>query len=345
VMTTKTPLNKSLLLSSQDIRALPKVELHLHLDCCLSFAAVEQLKPGITRMEYERDFIAPDKCRDLADFLKVIDAGLDLLQTKAALELAVADLFNQLVADNVIYAEIRFAPLLHLKNGLTPHAVVSSVEKALERAIKRTGIQARLILCSLRHFTQQQSLETVMLTEQFQTGYVAAFDLAADEAGFPIDAHIAAFEYARRNRIPCTAHAGEARGPESVRETLDKLTPTRIGHGVRSIEDPELVKLLVRNRVHLEICPSCNVQIAVYDEYKDHPVQRLYKAGVPISINTDTRTITNISLSQEYERLHQVFGWGRDHFLMCNRNAVAAAFITDRLKLQLSGKLVGSRHD
>jgi adenosine deaminase len=322
-----------------NIQHLPKVELHLHLDCALSYEVVSRIDPSITKEIYDHDFIAPAKCNNLADFLTRAVKGFALMQTKENLRLVVHDLFKQLLADNVIYAEIRFAPLQHLQQDLTPYEVVAAVEEATAAAIKETGIEARLILCTLRHFSEAQSLETVALVEQFKSTYVAGFDIAADEAGFPIDNHIAAFNYARENNIPCTAHAGEARGADSVWETLKYFGPSRIGHGVRSIEDPVLIKHLIKNEIHLEICPSCNVQINIYDTLKDHPVDKLYRQHVPLSINTDARTIVNTNLNLEYERLQQQFSWTEDDFYKVNCDALKAAFIPDELKKRLMEKM------
>lgn len=326
-------------LRREEIELLPKIELHVHLDCCLSFDVVARLKPGIKREEYTNDFVGRPKYKDLADFLKIIDNSLALMQTRESLDLVTEDLFRQFKKDNIIYAEIRFAPLLHLRKGLSPADVVRTVEESVSRCVKETGIEARIILCTLRHYSKEQGMITVKLAEQFSGTRVAALDLSADEAGFPIDAHIPAFQYAREKGIYCTAHAGEAKGPESVRETLEFLIPFRIGHGVRSIEDPLLLDELKRKKIHLEVCPSCNVQIDVFKSYSDHPIDRLFNRGISVGINTDGRAVTNISLTDEYERLQQTFGWGLEHFRACNRNALQAAFLPGETKAALQERL------
>ncbi len=325
-----------------NFQQLPKIELHLHLDCSLSYDVVHQIDPSVSPADYRKKFIAPAKCNDLADYLTRAPQGFALMQTERQLQLVTRDLFDQLQRDSVIYAEIRFAPLQHLQKGLTPENVVEIVDQASVNAIRETGIEARLILCTLRHFSEAQSLETVKLVERFRGTTVAGFDIAADEAGYPIDAHLAAFRYATDHNIPCTAHAGEARGPESVWETLKNFHPSRIGHGVRSIEDPQLIEHLKTNGIHLEVCPSCNVQIDIFDQFADHPIDTLYRAGLSVGVNTDTRTITNITLTQEYQKLHQTFGWTAAHFLRCNLNAIKAAFIPEKLKKALSRKMRGA---
>ena len=322
-----------------DWTVLPKVELHLHLDCSLSYEVVSQIDPSITLEEYRTRFIAPVKCVDLAEFLACAPSSFPLMQTEEQLRLVTLDLFEQLVADNVLYAEIRFAPLLHTERGLSPHQVVASVEAATAEAVRNTGIEARIILCTLRYFSEAQSMETVRLVEDFRGTYVAGFDIAADKPGNVIDAHIPAFRYARDQGIPFTAHAGETRGPIIVWDTLEHFAPSRLGHGVRAIEDPALVEHLRQQQIHLEVCPSCNVQTDIYDTYADHPIDFFYRAGLSVGVNTDTRTIGNMTLCQEYEKLHQTFGWDTQDFLQCNRNALNAAFVPDDVRNRLTARL------
>jgi adenosine deaminase len=319
--------------------AIPKVELHLHLDCSLSYGLVCRLDPSISREEFEAEFIAPPQCTSLADFLTRAPRGFQLMQTEDALRMVTEDVFEQLAADNVIYAEIRFAPLLHLGKGLAPERVVEVVDRAVEQCIRASGIEARLILCTLRHFSREQSLATVALVERFGGSRVVALDLAGDEAGFSIGAHIAAFRFAVERGIHRTAHAGEARGADSVRETLRAFEPSRIGHGARSIEDPALVEHLRSERIHLELCPSSNVQTRVCSEYGDHAADQLLRAGVSVGINTDARTITNITLNQEYARLSEHFGWGEAEFLACNQAALEAAFVDEVDKRRLAARI------
>ncbi len=322
-----------------DVKQLPKVELHLHLDCGLSYKVVSRLDASVSHERYLREFVAPAKCSNLADFLTRAVKGYKLMQTKEAIRLVVEDMFEQLAASNILYAEARFAPLQHLEMGLTPLEVVATANAAFEKCVQSFGIEARLILCTLRHYSEAQSLETVYLAEQFRDTMVAGFDIAADEAGFPIDNHISAFQYAHEKNLFVTAHAGEAKGAESLWETLKHFKPTRIGHGVRSIEDPLLVQHLKAHNIHLEVCPSCNVQINIFDTYQDHPVDKLYREGVSLNINTDAPTIVDITLETEYQKMAAVFGWTATDFYNCNVQALQAAFIPQPMKEALLVKL------
>ena len=326
-----------------ELKRLPKVELHLHLDCSLSYKAVASLAPGVSREEFLRDFVAPARCTNLADFLLRAPRGFRLMQSEDALRAVTEDVIEQLVDDGVVYAELRFAPLLHLERGLSAERVVAVVERAAENLACATGVEAQLILCTLRHFNAEQSLQTAQLVEQFRGSRVAALDIAGDEAGFPLDAHVAAYRFARERGLRRTAHAGEACGPESVWETLRLLDPERIGHGTRSIEDAQLVDHLRREKIHLELCPSSNVQIIPsIAKWEEHPIDRLYRAGVSLSLNTDTRMLNPVTLTGEYREMQRVFGWAEAEFLHVNLMGLEAAFADDSVKERVRKRLTES---
>ncbi len=322
-----------------EYQKLPKIELHLHLDCCLSFEVVQEIDSTITYQEYRESFVAPPKCTDLADYLSRAVRGYELMQTEEQLRLVTFDLFKQLTEDNVIYTEIRFAPLLHTQQGLSAENVVECVNAAVEDCIAQFKIDAGIILCTLRHFNDKQSLETAGLVKRFLGTKVVGFDIAADEAGHPINDHLRAFEYARLNKLNCTAHAGEAKGPESVWETLNEFRPSRIGHGVRSIEDGDLLKFLLMNGIHLEVCPTSNIQVNVYEKIEDHPVDVLFNSGISMSLNTDARTISDTTLTSEYRLMQEVFDWKKEHFRKCNLEAVKHSFAESYLKEKLRGQI------
>jgi len=323
-----------------DYRQLPKIELHLHLDCSLSYKVVQQIDPSISYEAYRESFVAPPKCTDLNDYLTRAVKGFELMQTREQLRLVTLDLFDQLKADGVIYAEIRFAPLLHIAGGLDPHTVVQTVNDAVTEGMATTGVQAGLILCTLRHYNEAQSMTTVQLVKDFKGTHVLGFDIAGDESGYPVRAHIPAFEFAKANQLPCTAHAGEAAGPESVKETLQCFHPSRIGHGVRSAEDSSLLDQLKAHDIHLEVCPTSNVQTNVVDTIQDHPLDRIYRHGVSMSINTDCRTISDVSLSSEYNLVNKVFNWEKQQFLHCCLEAIRHSFCDAATKEMLRQKVM-----
>jgi len=316
---------------SFSIKDLPKVELHVHLDCCLSFKGLSRIDPTISESYYKKKFIGTS-CSCLKDYIRCADTALEYMQTKEQLEIVIEDLFDQLVNDNVIYAEIRFAPLLHLKKGLSSKNVVEIVSNKTKIESEKSGIEVGLILCTLRHFSVDQSLQTVKLVKDFSNKNVVGFDIAADEAGFPIDNHIKSFQFARDNNIFCTAHAGEALGADSITNTLKYLKPNRIGHGVRCIEDNSLIEKIKKENIHLEICVTSNMVTKVFNDLKDHPVDFLLNKGISLSINTDGRTISDTTLNKEYVLLNKEFDWLKNKFLEVNINAMKASFSSNEVK-------------
>jgi adenosine deaminase len=325
------------------MQSVPKVELHLHLDCSLSYPVVSRLRPGTTEEEFKRIFVAPAKCRDLAEYLTRAPHAVALMQTESALRQVVADVFEQLAADGVIYAEIRFAPSLHLENGLTLEKVVDTVHREVEKQITDTGIEARGIVCTLRHFTGEHSLRIARLLETFRGSTVVALDIAGDEAAFPLAPHQAAYDYAHDRGFFVTAHAGEAAGAASVWETLRLLKTRRIGHGVRSAEDPNLLNYLKQQDIHLEVCTTSNVQTSVCPSIREHSVDSLYRSGVSLGINTDCRTISMTTLNLEYRQLRDTFGWSEDDWWKCNHEALRAAFVPDQVRRRLESRLDEAR--
>ena len=318
---------------------LPKIELHIHLDCSLSYETVKRLRPETTIDDFNNNFKASKSCSSLKQYIKCADNAISLMQSKESLELVMEDFFNQLIEDNVIYCEIRFAPLLHTEEGLNSREVLNIICNSMNILSKESGVITGLILCTLRHYSKEQSMETVKLVEEFKGKGVLGFDIAADEAGYPLDNHIDAFKYAVQNDINCTAHAGEAKGPESIWETIDKLKVKRIGHGVKCIKDPKLVKVLSENNYHLEVCVSSNIKTKTFNKIEDHPISQINKSSISMSINTDGRTISDTDLTNEYELISKNFGWSIEEFKKCNLEAIKHAFISDEIKTLLTHKI------
>ena len=318
---------------------LPKIELHIHLDCSLSYETVKRLRPDTTIDDFNNNFKASKSCSSLKQYIKCADNAISLMQSKESLELVMEDFFNQLIEDNVIYCEIRFAPLLHTEEGLNSREVLNIICNSMNILSKESGIITGLILCTLRHYSKEQSMETVKLAKEFKGKGVLGFDIAADEAGYPLDNHIDAFKYAVQNDINCTAHAGEAKGPESIWETIDKLKVKRIGHGVKCIKDPKLVKILSENNYHLEVCVSSNIKTKTFNKIEDHPISQINKSSISMSINTDGRTISDTDLTNEYKLISNKFGWSIEEFKKCNLEAIKHAFISDEIKTLLTHKI------
>ena len=329
-------------MSVKDLKNLPKIELHLHLDCCLSFDVVKKINPEIDIQTFNKNFKASSSCSSVKEYIKCAEFAVDLMQDENSIKLVVEDLFKQLKAENVIYVEIRFAPLLHCRNKLSPSDVVETINNASKKCSEKYGIHYGLILCTLRHFDEMQSMETVRLVEKFKNSGVFALDIAADEAGHSLDNHISAFNYANDSNIKSTAHAGEAKGPESIRETLKRLKVKRVGHGVRCVEDKDLMKHLSNKDIHLEICLTSNTKTATFKSITLHPVDEIFKSNISISLSTDGRTISNIDLTSEYELVMNKFGWDINDIKKTNLDAISHSFTTAEIKKELTKKINSS---
>ena len=319
---------------------IPKVELHLHLDCSLSFDVVNRINPLIEIDEYKSSFQAKPNSSSLNDYINCADRAIELMQKRENLELVVEDLFKQLKKENVIYAEIRFAPLLHCSQKLDENKVVEIICNKAKIKTKKNDINYGLILCTLRHYSKKQSLKTVRLVNQYKNNGVVGFDIAADEAGYPLDNHIEAFNYAKSNGLNITAHAGEAKGPESIWESIKKLHTKRIGHGVRCVEDLELVSYLSENDYHLEISLTSNIKTRTYKTFEEHPLNKIYNSSISISLNTDGRTISNTDLNLEYKIAEEKFGWTIDKIKKCNLEAIKHSFTSSSNKSKLIEKII-----
>lgn len=323
-----------------DFTRKPKIELHVHLDCSLMRSALHRLGEPIGEADFRRIYTAPERCSTLLDYLMAIEPSCAVLQTAPALRIAMEELLRALASDGVIYAEIRFAPHTHQGGGLGLDEVMAAVTDGLTAGMEATGITAGLLLCALRDYTPEQNLPVIELAHRWRDRGVVGIDLAGDEAGHPAAANRAVFDRAHELGLPVTAHAGEAAGPDSLREVIDLLRPARIGHGVRSIESEDLLAEIKARNLHLEICPSSNIQVGVFGAYGDHPIDQLSRRGLSLSINTDARTVAPLSLSLEYRRLAKCFGWRAGEFLAHNLEAIRHAFLPTSEKAGLSTRLI-----
>lgn len=304
------------------IEKLPKVELHIHLDGSIRpSTAAYLLNKSIE--DVSNNMIASDKCEDLNEYLTKFDYPEKILQTKENLERVAYELALDLKKDNVIYAEIRFAPLKHIKEGLTLDSVVDSVLDGLSKV----NIKTNLILCMMRNDTYSDNLKVIELASKYLNKGVCGIDLAGAEALYKTSSFKELFVMAKKYNIPFTIHSGEADGYDSILATIN-FGATRIGHGIRAIEYDDLINLIIDNNILLEVCPTSNVQTNAVDKYTDHPIKKLIDKGVNVSINTDNRTVSNISLNLEYKKLQECFGFTKELFIKTNLNAIEHAFVS-----------------
>jgi len=315
-----------------DYNRLPKIELHVHLDGSVRLdTAAELLGRNINEVKYE--MIAKEKCGDLNDYLTKFELPAKVMQTKRNLERVAYELAVDMKNDGVLYAEVRFAPNKHTLEGLSVYDVVESVIMGL----RRIDIKTNLILCMMRGDSLEANMKVVDVAKHYLNNGVCAIDLAGAEAIYKTEDFRKLFEYAKENKIPFTIHAGEADGRESIKSAIDFET-SRIGHGVKIITEEDLIKEVIEKNILLEICPTSNIQTRVVDSYKNHPIRKLYDMNVPISINTDNRTVSNTTLKKEYQHLENSLGFTLEDFIKINKMAIEHAFISEIEKKDLLNK-------
>jgi len=249
---------------------------------------------------------------------------------------------EDLGADGVIYGEARFAPQLHTRAGLSMQQVLEAVHAGLTAGAAGTGVRVGLIVFCLRHQPVELSQEVARLAAD-NRDKVCALDLAGDEARYGGVSHRPAFELAREAGLRRTVHAGEAAGGRSVWEALQSLAAERIGHGVRVEEESGLVEEIKRRGIALEMCPRSNVQTRAVPHFHHHPIDRLLKQGLQVTVSTDARTLSDTTVTGEFQRLARQFGWGREEFWQCQIHAAHAAFLPDVDREELRARIEAAR--
>jgi adenosine deaminase len=324
-----------------DYLKLPKLELHCHLDCSVRISTVAELgrELGLRLPDpLEAALTSPEACADLADYISRVHWMLEVMQRREHLTRIAREFVEDLSADGVVYGEARFAPQLHTREGLTMQEVLDAIREGIAEGMRMTGVRAGLILCCLRHEDPEVSLSVARLAA-VNADKVCGLDLAGDEARYSGLPHRAAFELAREAGIRRTIHAGEAAGAASIREAIEVLGAERIGHGVRIEESPELVEDIRQRGIALEMCPLSNYQTRAIRLWKDHPIDRLLRRNLAVTVSTDCRTISQTTVSAEFARLEKLFGWGQREFSICQRNAAEAAFLSPALRSEIHGQL------
>ena len=324
-----------------DAKKYALIDLHIHLDGSLSLASARALADmqGIALPEDDealsRMLRVSDNCQSLNEYLEKFALPLTLLQTAEAIGEATFRLCRELAEQGLAYAEIRFAPQLHCERGLTQDEVV----EAAVCGMRRSGFDASFILCCMRGKDNlQKNLLTVEVASRFLGKGVCAIDLAGAEALYSTDSFAEVFEYARSLSIPFTIHAGEADGPASVFRAIS-FGAKRIGHGVRSAEDGELLKRLAESGVVLELCPTSNLNTRVFERIEDYPLRKLLDAGVCVTVNTDNTAVSNTSLAREYRLLAETFSLTDSELRQLTVSSVKSAFLDNAEKERLLRKL------
>jgi len=311
---------------------MPKAELHLHLDgslrpeTALELAASRRIEAPRTLAGMRGELIAPERCADQAELLRAFDLPIALMQDAEALERIAAELVEAKALDGVRYVEVRWGPLLHTRRGLPLADGIAAVARGARRAALATATTVRLICTALRSHDPADNVRLAEAAARFRDDGLAGWDLAGPEAAFPDPLlHRGAFEAARAGGLRITLHAGEWGGAAQVRRAL-AMDPERIAHGPGAVDDPALMAELRTRGVTLDLCPTSNVQAGIVASVEEHPLARLHRAGVPVTLSTDDTTVSDITLSEEYRRALERIGLTTSELWAIDRHALDVAF-------------------
>jgi len=322
---------------------VPKAELHAHLEGTASPALIRRLavRNGIALAD---DLMTGDgrfAWRDFLHFLKVYDAASAAIRTARDYRDVTFEYLLACAREGAVYVEVMSSPDHAAMAGLDYLGHVEGIAQGIEDARAATGIEARCIVTCVRHFGAERAVEVAKLAARHPHPLVTGFGMGGDEAGFPPELFDRAYRIASEEAgLACNVHAGEWGGPESIRRALD-LPVTRLGHGVRAVEDPDLVMLLAERGIVLEVCPTSNIATGVYPDYGSHPLRRLATAGVRVTVNSDDPPYFGTTIGREYRIAAERFGFDRQSLLALTRTALEAAFVDETTKTRLLARLPG----
>lgn len=333
-------------LSLELIEKLPKTDLHVHLDGSMRLDTILELAkqdhvglPTFDKGELFNHLYAGERCDSLEDYLKAFGTTLSVLQTQDALVRAAFELGEDAAKENVRYIEVRYAPMLHTRGGLSLAEIVEAVLLGLRKAKRQYGIRYGVILCGIRSMSAESSMRMAELCVAYKNRRVVGFDLAGAEVNYPAKEHLAAFQLILKNNINCTAHAGEAYGPDSISQAIHNCGAHRIGHGTRLREDGDLLNYVNDHRIPLEVCPSSNIQTKAVVGWEAHPVDFYVDYGLRVTINTDNRLITDTTVSKELWLCHKHYGWDLDRIKEVIISGFKSAFVPYREKVDVLARM------
>ncbi len=322
-------------MNEEQIRALPKVELHCHLDGSLSPAFFEaQLGKRIP----PEALCAPPDCDSLDTYLTRFELPLSCLHTSQALSAAGYDVARTMSQETVRYAEIRFAPLLCVTEEMDTHQAIEAVLKGLAKARQDFGIRTQVIVCAMRGTSLEENLAMFRAASDFLGAGVCAGDLAGAEQAYPMSEYRALFAQVRKMGFPFTIHAGECGSAENVEEALH-AGASRIGHGVAMAGNFQVQRMARALQAGVEMCPTSNRQTKAVPPGKPYPIREFLRAGLLVSVNTDNRTVSHTSLTQEFMYLKETCQISDEEILLLLRNAIQTSFADEETKGQLMEEL------
>ena len=316
--------------------SVPKAELHVHVEGAASPDLIRRIAARNNVRVPEGVFTEHGRFRwsDFLDFLNTYDAATSVIRTGEDYRDIVYEYLGKCAAEGAIYVELTASADHATQVGLSDEEHLAALAQGIDDARAETGIEARIVMSCVRHFGAEKAREVARRTVEGPHPYVTGFGMGGDEAGFPPEAFAPAFEIAREAGLGLTVHAGEWAGPESVRGGL-ALGVSRIGHGVRASEDPELVAELAERGTVLEVCPTSNVALGLYPSYEEHPLPTLRAAGVRVTLGSDDPPYWDASIGGEYAVAAERMGFDEEALREVTRTALRAAFVEEEVRRRL----------
>ncbi|WP_104662363.1 adenosine deaminase [Ensifer adhaerens] len=321
------------------IAHLKKAELHCHIEGATppELALAQAEKYGI-----DTSAIIRDKAyvwEDFTSFVKCYDAIASLFRTQEDYALLAEAYLTELAEAGTIYSEIIVSPDHGNTIGLGAHAYLEGLAAGMEAASQKTGIESRMLITGIRHLGPESVIKTAEFAAKREHKLVTGFNLAGEERMHKVADFARAFDIVRDAGLGLTIHAGELSGAFSVRDALDHVRPSRISHGVRAIEDADLVRRLADAGVVLEVCPGSNISLQVFPDFASHPLRALHEAGVRVTLNSDDPPFFHTSLAQEYDIASAVMGFSDEEINGMTRTAIEAAFVDEATRQRLLARI------
>ena len=334
-------------ISKKLIQALPKAELHCHLDGSLRISTILDLAkkqnislPADNEVGLKNILIVKDRVESLEEYLKLFKITLSVMQTPESLERCSYELIEDVSRENVRYIEIRYSPILHIEKGMTMEESVEAVQRGLIRGQKEFGVRSGIIICGIRNISTEISLQLAEITVQYKDKGVIGFDLAGAEENFPAKKHREAFYLIQNNNINATIHAGEAFGPSSIHQAIHYCSANRIGHGTKLHEDIDLMNYVNDHRIALEICLTSNIQVRSVDSIEVHPFKKYFDEDIRVTLNTDNRLISNTTLTDEYLLAVETFNLTKQDLRTIIINGFKGAFLPHNVRREMINLVV-----
>lgn len=322
-------------MTTQELRTLPKIELHCHLDGSLS---KDYFEKRLGREVSETELQVENDCQNLAEYLAKFRLPLECLQDAEAFQDAGYDILRTMSGENVRYAEIRFAPLSSVSERLSVRQMLEALLKGLDKGKKEYDIACNVIVCAMRHESEEKNLAMFQTAREFLGAGVCAADLAGAEAQYPMSEFMELFGEVKKLGMPFTLHAGECGDANNIVDAV-RAGAARIGHGIAMQGRKDIQELVKKAGVGVEMCPTSNLQTRAVSDMAIWPFREFLDGGLFVTINTDNRTISGTSLTEELEFVQKMYGVSEEEIVQCMKNAVKVSFAEDTLKEKLYREL------